>query len=144
MFIKHEGEEWIVHGLFVDDMIHASTSDDLRDQFISECQADFDMTSSFLGMEIEQKGSHYSFGYIRPGGPSRVQGNGLRVPQAEAGANTTWNYLELGNCSQSPDLVKQKVYRSFVAKMQFAASWVRCDIAFTASQSARFCAFAGP
>ena len=47
-----------MHGLFVDDMIHASTSDNLRDQFIREYQADFDITledvmSSFLGMEIE-------------------------------------------------------------------------------------------
>jgi hypothetical protein len=44
--------------LFVDDMIHASTSDDLCDKFISEYQAGFDTTpqdvmSSFLGMEIE-------------------------------------------------------------------------------------------
>ncbi len=56
--MKHEGEKWIMHGLFVDDMIHASTSDDLRDKFISEYQDDFDITledvmSSFLGMEIE-------------------------------------------------------------------------------------------
>ena len=36
IFMKHAGEEWIMHGLFVDDMIHASTSDDLRDQFIRE------------------------------------------------------------------------------------------------------------
>ena len=47
-----------MHGLFVDAMLHASTSDDLRDQFIREYQADFDITledvmSSFLGMEIE-------------------------------------------------------------------------------------------
>ena len=39
-------------------MIHSSTSDDLRDQFIREYQADFDITqenvsSTFLGMEIE-------------------------------------------------------------------------------------------
>ena len=47
-----------MHGLFVVYMIHASTSDDLRDQFIREYQADFDITledvmSSLLGMEIE-------------------------------------------------------------------------------------------
>ena len=44
IFMKHAGEEWIMHGLFVDDMIHASTSDELRDQFINEYQADFDIT----------------------------------------------------------------------------------------------------
>ncbi len=46
-------------GLFVDDMIHASTSDDLRDKFISEYNEDFDITLEdgmplFLGMEIKQ------------------------------------------------------------------------------------------
>ena len=60
--------------------------------------------------------------------------------------------LELEDCPESPDPVKQKVFRSFVqkvirsfaAKLQFAASWVLCDVAFTASQLARFCASAGP
>ena len=51
--MKHAGKNWIVHGLIFDDMIHASTNDDLRDQFILEYQADFDITledvmSSFL------------------------------------------------------------------------------------------------
>ncbi len=58
IFMKHEGEEWIMHGLFVNDMIHASTSDDLRDKFMSEYQEDFyitleDVMSSFLGMGIK-------------------------------------------------------------------------------------------
>ena len=44
IFMKHAGEEWIMHGLFVDDTIHASMSDELRDQFICEYQADFDIT----------------------------------------------------------------------------------------------------
>ncbi len=47
MFIKHEGGHWIMHGLFVDDMIHASTSDALRDQFINEYQEDFDYYDSY-------------------------------------------------------------------------------------------------
>ena len=38
---------------------------------------------------------------------------------------------------------KPEYYRSFVAKLQFAATWVRIDIAFTVSQLARFCASAG-
>ncbi len=43
-----------------------------------------------------------------------------------------------------PDPRKQKFYRSFVANFQFAATWVRFDIAFAVSQLARFCASAGP
>jgi hypothetical protein len=42
-----------------------------------------------------------------------------------------------------PDHRKQMFYRSFVAKLQFAATWVRFDIAFAMSQLARFCASAG-
>jgi hypothetical protein len=47
-----------MHRLFMDDMIHVSTSDNLRDKFISKYQEDFDITledvmSSFLGKEIE-------------------------------------------------------------------------------------------
>jgi hypothetical protein len=64
IFMKHEGGEWIMHGLFVDGTIHASTSNDLPDKFIHEYKAEFDMTledvitledvmSSFLGMGIE-------------------------------------------------------------------------------------------
>ena len=52
--------------------------------------------------------------------------------------------LELEDCPVSPDPVRQKMYRSFETKLQFAASWVHCDISFTSSQLARFCASAGP
>ncbi len=31
IFMKREGEEWIMHGLFVDDMIHAAANDELWD-----------------------------------------------------------------------------------------------------------------
>ncbi len=47
-----------MHCSFVDDIIHASMTDELRDQFIREYQADFDISledvmSSFLGMEFK-------------------------------------------------------------------------------------------
>ncbi len=41
------------------------------------------------------------------------------------------------------DQLKQKYYRSFVAKLQFAATWIQFDISFAVSQLARFCASAG-
>jgi hypothetical protein len=47
------------------------------------------------------------------------------------------------SCPPIADPRKQKFYRSFVAKLQFAASWIRFDISFTVSQIARFCASAG-
>ena len=34
--MKRENGEWIMHGLFVDDMIHTSTSEELKRKFIKE------------------------------------------------------------------------------------------------------------
>ena len=47
------------------------------------------------------------------------------------------------DCPAVPDPHRQKFYRSFVAKLQFAATWIRFDIAYPVSQLARFCAAAG-
>jgi hypothetical protein len=44
---------------------------------------------------------------------------------------------------ETPDPKEQKIYRSFVAKLQFVANWIRYDVSFAASQLARFCASAG-
>ncbi len=52
--------------------------------------------------------------------------------------------LDNEDCPDLPDQRKQKYYRSFVAKLQFAASWIRFDIAFFVSLLVRFCASAGP
>ena len=63
MFMKLKGKEWIMHGLFVDVMAHASTCPKLKKQFLQEYKKDFDITeedimSTFLGMEVERsKGS---------------------------------------------------------------------------------------
>jgi hypothetical protein len=54
-----------------------------------------------------------------------------------------WVVLEHDLCPETPDPREQKVYCSFVAKLQFAASWIRCDIAYTASQLARLCSLPG-
>jgi hypothetical protein len=44
---------------------------------------------------------------------------------------------------QLPYPTKRKYYRSFVAKLQFAATRIQSDISFAVSQLARFCASAG-
>ena len=48
------------------------------------------------------------------------------------------------DCSETPDPRLLKQYRSMVAKIQFAAHWIRFDISYAAAQLARFCASAGP
>jgi hypothetical protein len=52
--------------------------------------------------------------------------------------------LDHNDCPELPDPIKQKHYRSFVEKVQFAAYWVRFDISYQAAQLARFCVSAGP
>ncbi len=59
IFMKRDGGDWIMHCLYVDDMIHTSTSDTLKKEFVEKYTRDFDITrgdtmTSFLGLEIEQ------------------------------------------------------------------------------------------
>ncbi len=63
IFIKRCGEDFIIHGLFVDDMMHVTTSDALRDEFMKKYTADFNVTGgdlmeTFLGMEVIQTKHH--------------------------------------------------------------------------------------
>ena len=44
IFMKRAGEDWIMHGLYVDDMIHAATSEELKQDFIREYTSNFDIT----------------------------------------------------------------------------------------------------
>ncbi len=62
-FMKHCGADFLIHGLFVDDMMHVTTSDALRDKFMKKYTADFKVTSgglmeTFLGMEFIQSKHH--------------------------------------------------------------------------------------
>jgi hypothetical protein len=47
------------------------------------------------------------------------------------------------DCPILPDPRKQKFYRSFIAKLQFAATWIHFNISFSVAQLARFCASPG-
>jgi hypothetical protein len=151
IFMKRQGSDFIMHCLFVDDMMHVPTCDKLRDEFLTLYQKDFEITGgglmeTFLGMEVEQPGKviklhldsyiqevlkdykEYIKKSLRP----------KRVPMSPG------LVLDNEDCPDLPDPRKQKYYRSFVAKLQFAASWIRFDIAFSVSSLARFCASAGP
>ena len=35
IFMKREGDDWIMHGLYVDDMQHSSTSQRLKNEFMT-------------------------------------------------------------------------------------------------------------
>ncbi len=59
IFIKHKGAEYIIHGLFVDDMMHIYSCDAMKDEFLALYKKDFEITcgckmETFLGMVVEQ------------------------------------------------------------------------------------------
>ena len=59
IFMKRDGDDFIIHGLFVDDMMHVPTCDKLKQEFLDKYTKDFDITGgglmeTFLGMQVEQ------------------------------------------------------------------------------------------
>ena len=62
IFMKRDGDDFIIHGLFVDDMMHVPTCDRLWKEFLGKYTKDFDITGgdlmeTFLGMQVEQSKS---------------------------------------------------------------------------------------
>ncbi len=149
--MKRQGSNFIMHGLFVDNRMHVPTCYKLRDEFLALYQKDFEftgggLTETFLGMEVEQPGkviklhhdsyiqevlTEYKENIKRSLRPKRVQMSPGLV-------------LDNDDCPVTPDPRKQKHCRSFVAKLQFAASWIRFDLSYAASTLDRFCGSAGP
>ena len=59
--MKRTGDEYIIHGLFVDDMKHIYSCDAMKDEFLALYKKDFDITGgtkmeTFLGMVDDQSG----------------------------------------------------------------------------------------
>ncbi len=149
IFMKREGKHFIIHGLFVDDMMHIATNNKLK-KFMEKNSRDFNiigegLVKTFLGMEIEQSNrsiklhlDHYIHemlneykAYIK---------KSLRPKRVPFSPGVI---LRPQDSPTLPHPSKQKFYRSFVAKLQFAASLIRLDISFAVSQLAPFCASAG-
>ena len=149
--MKWEGQEFILIGVFVDDFSAIPTTQKLKIEFETLYAKEFDMTGgtpmeSFLGLEVEQGNDGISLHldtyiqelideyrlihrkFIKP----------KTVPMSPGVV------LDSTDCPELPDPVKQKLFRSMVAKVQFAAYWTRFDISYPAAQLARFCASAGP
>jgi hypothetical protein len=151
MFMKWDGPDYIMHGLFVDDMIHTSTSQSMLDDFFKLYAKSFkytggDMMKTFLGMEVEQKNGRIQLHldtYIQEvlDDYKAVIKKALKPKQVPMQPGVI---LTNDDCPETPDPREQKLYRSCLAKVQFAAQWIRYDVSFATSQLARFCASAGP
>ena len=66
IYMKRQGSDFIIHCLFVDNMMHVPTSEKFRDEFLQLYQKDFENTGgglmeTFLGMEVEQPGKVVKF-----------------------------------------------------------------------------------
>ena len=60
IFMKRKGDDFIMHGIFVDDMKHIPTSNDLMTEFLEKYKRDFEFTGgelmeSFLGIQVEHR-----------------------------------------------------------------------------------------
>ena len=56
LFMKRKGSEYIIHGLFVDDMMHIYTSDAMKDEFLALYKKEITgggKMETFLGMEAK-------------------------------------------------------------------------------------------
>jgi hypothetical protein len=148
--MKRQGDDFIIHGLFVDDMMHVPTCDALKQEFMAKYTKDFQITGgglmeTFLGMQVEQSQGKIRLhldNYIREtlDEYKEFSTKSLRPKQVPIQPGLI---LEKTDCPIVPDPRKQKFYRSFIAKLQFAATWIRFDISFAVAQLARFCASAG-
>jgi hypothetical protein len=127
IFKKTTGSDYIIHGLFVDDMMHISSCDELKKEFMDEFSKDFEITGgglmkTFLGMEVEQSGKTIRLhldcyiqqvraeckAYIK----KRMRPK--KVPMSPGVS------LKPEAIPELPDQRKQKYYQSFVEKLPFA------------------------
>jgi hypothetical protein len=128
MFMKWEGEDFIIHGVFVDDLKTIPTSKKLKDEFERLYSTDFEYTggnlmTSFLGLEVEQleTGIHLHLDtYVQ----ELIEEFGImqrKFVKPKTVPMSPGLVLDNNNCPELPDPIKQKHYRFFVAKVRFAA-----------------------
>jgi hypothetical protein len=148
IFMNYSGSEYIIHGLFVDDMMHIYSCDAIKDEFMQSYPKDFEITGgrqmkTFLGMQVEQTARSIKIHlnhYIKEvlAGYAEYIRNAIRPKNVPIAPSVI---LKPKDTPELLDPSRQKFNSSFVAKLQLAATWVRFD--FAVSQLARFCASAG-
>ena len=129
IFMKSQGSNFIIHGLFVDDMMHVPTCDKLREELLTLYRKDFEITGgglmeTFQGMEAKQPGKAIKLhldSYIQEALKDYKEyiKKSLRLKRVPMSPGLV---LDNEGCPDLPDPRKQKYYRSFIAKLQFMAS----------------------
>ena len=149
IFMKPEGDDWIMHGLYVDDMQHSSTSQRLKNEFMTLYQRDFTVTGgetmeTFLGMQVEHHpdGIHLHMTNYLDEVLSAYQ-EFIRRPLRPKRLPEAPNHcLSKDDCPEQCDPLASH-YRSYVMKLQFLATWIRFYISHAVSQLASFCSNPG-
>jgi hypothetical protein len=149
--MKQTGDDFINHGLFVDDIRSVPTKKELLDEFIAKYTKEFEITGGklmtrFLGLSVEQDNHCISLRldlYITETIEEYQKFIG-EAPRPKWTPMQTGNVLKPVEALLVPDSKRQSIYRSIVARLQYAATWVRFDMSYTVAQLARFCASAGP
>ncbi len=128
IFMKRSESEYIIHGMFVDDMMHIYSCDAIKDEFMQLYSKDFEITGgpqmkTFLGMQVEQTARSIKIhlnhhikeivaeyaDYIRKViRPKKVPIAPIVVLRPE----------DTPDGPDLPDPRKQKFYRSFVANLR--------------------------
>jgi hypothetical protein len=120
IFMKGDGSDFIIHGLFVDDMMHVPTCERLKKEFMDKYSKDFDITGgglmeTFRGMHLDN--------YIREllDGYKAYAQKSLRPKRISIQPGLI---LTQEDSPIIPEKRKQKVYRSFVRFVAKAS--IRC------------------
>ncbi len=101
---------------------------------------------AFLGMEVEQPGKVIKLhldSYVQE--VLKVYKKYIRKSLRPKRVSMSLGpVLDNDDCLNLPDPRKQKYYHSFLAKLQFAASWIRFDISFSISSDSHWLDVAHP
>ena len=152
IFMKRDGDDFIIHGLFVDDIKSVPTKKSLLDEFLKKYSRAFQITGGklmdrFIGLSVEQNKKHIALHldeYIAETIAEYQKLNCNKTLRPKLTPMQPGNILNPLDSPIIPDKKRQTIYRSMVARLQFAATWVRLDISYAVAQLARYCASAGP
>ena len=151
IFMKRVDNDFIIHCLFVDDIKSVPTKTSLLDEFLAKYSREFKITGGkpmdrFLGLSVEQSEKEISLHLDQYVAETleEYQKFVTKTLRPKITPMQPGNVLHPEDSPLVPDKKRQAVYRSMVARLQYAATWIRFDITFTVAQLARFCTSAGP
>jgi hypothetical protein len=109
IFKKTKGSDYIIHGLFFYDMMHISSCNELKKEFMDKYSKDIEirgggLMKTFLGMEVEQSGTTVTIKLhldCYPASPCGIQSLHQEdaAPQDGADSDIAWCYLEARGCT---------------------------------------------